>query len=106
MFQIKFNFADLPFYFFFFLGAFGPPAVTQESGSQREEPELNTVFNSTCKRSYEQSVNEEQIAKRVKHDAVYSACSTPTVSEDKFSYMGEVYDHSFNYLHLFILCDK
>ncbi|NXM61984.1 RNH1 Ribonuclease, partial [Illadopsis cleaveri] len=69
--------------------AFGPPAVTQESGSQREEPELNTVYCSTYKRPYEQSTNEEQIAKRVKHDEVHSACSTPAVSEDKFSYMGD-----------------
>lgn len=86
--------------------AFGPPAVTQESGSQREEPELNAVCNSTYKRPYEQSTNEEQIAKRVKHDEVHSVCPTPTVSEDKFSYMGEIFAHSFKYFHLFILCDK
>lgn len=81
---------------FFFQGALGPPAVTQESGSQRVEPELNIVCCSTCKRPYEQSTNEEQIAKRVKHDEAHSVGATPTVSEDKFSYMGEVFDHSFN----------
>ncbi|XP_072711203.1 ribonuclease H1 isoform X2 [Ciconia boyciana] len=67
-------------------GAQGPPAVTQENGSQREEPEISILCCSTCKRPYEQSTNEEHIAKRVKHDEVYSA---PTVSEDKFSYMGD-----------------
>ncbi|XP_068867631.1 ribonuclease H1 isoform X2 [Aphelocoma coerulescens] len=70
-------------------GALGPPAVTQESGSQREELEFNTVCCSTYKRPYEQSTNEEQIAKRVKHDEARSVCSTSTVSEDKFSYMGD-----------------
>ncbi|XP_039914392.1 ribonuclease H1 isoform X2 [Hirundo rustica] len=72
--------------------AFGPPTLTQETGSQREDPELNTLYYSTYKRPYEpygQSTNEEQIAKRVKHDEVRSVCSTPTVSEDKFSYMGD-----------------
>lgn len=85
----------------FLEGAFGLPDVTQESGSLREDPELNTVCCSTCKRPYEQSTNEEQIAKRVKHDEVHSVCSTPTVSEDKFSYMGEVFDNSFCSFHLF-----
>ncbi|KAM9241393.1 ribonuclease H1 isoform 2-T2 [Leptosomus discolor] len=66
-------------------GAHGPPAVTQENGSQREEPEISVLCCNTCKRPYEQPANEERIAKRVKHDEVYSA---PTVSEDKFSYMG------------------
>ncbi|XP_041333850.1 ribonuclease H1 isoform X2 [Pyrgilauda ruficollis] len=69
--------------------AFGPPAVTQENGSQREEPDLNTMCCSTCKRPYEQSTNEEQIAKRVKHDELHSVCSIPTVNGDKFSYMGD-----------------
>ncbi|XP_057877506.1 ribonuclease H1 [Melospiza georgiana] len=69
--------------------AFGPPVITQENGSQRKEPELNTMCCSTCKRPYEQSTNEEQITKRVKHDEVHSVCSIPTVSEDKFSYMGD-----------------
>ncbi|NP_001272732.2 ribonuclease H1 [Taeniopygia guttata] len=69
--------------------AFGLPAVTQENGSQREEPELNTTCCSACKRPYEQSTNEEQIAKRVKHDEKQSVGSIPTVSEDKFSYMGD-----------------
>ncbi|NWQ76229.1 RNH1 Ribonuclease, partial [Columbina picui] len=63
-----------------------PAAVTQENNSQREEPELNVLCCNACKRPYEQSTNEDHIAKRVKHDEVYSA---PTVSEDKFSYMGE-----------------
>ncbi|NWW40464.1 RNH1 Ribonuclease, partial [Panurus biarmicus] len=67
--------------------AFGPAVVTQESGSEREELELNAVCYSTYKRPYEQSTNEEQIAKRVKHEV--PSCSTPTVSEDKFSYMGD-----------------
>uniref|UniRef100_A0A8C0UI67 ribonuclease H n=2 Tax=Cyanistes caeruleus TaxID=156563 RepID=A0A8C0UI67_CYACU len=67
---------------------FGLPVVTQES-SQREEPELNTVCCSTCKRPYEQSTNEEQIAKRVKHDEVHSVCPALTVKEDKLSYMGD-----------------
>ncbi|XP_074437873.1 ribonuclease H1 isoform X1 [Larus michahellis] len=67
-------------------GAHSPPAVTQENSSQREEPEINVLCCNTCKRPYEQSANEEHVAKRVKQDEVYSA---PTVSEDKFSYMGD-----------------
>ncbi|XP_030346791.1 ribonuclease H1 isoform X2 [Strigops habroptila] len=67
-------------------GAHGPPAVTWENGSQREEPEINALCCNTCKRPYEQSAGEEHIAKRVKHDEVYSE---PAVSEDKFSYMGD-----------------
>ncbi|CAM9918270.1 unnamed protein product [Bubo scandiacus] len=67
-------------------GAHGPLAVTQENGSQRDEPEINILCCNTCKRPYEQSTNEEHIAKRVKQDEVYSM---PTVSEDKFSYMGD-----------------
>ncbi|KAF1508571.1 Ribonuclease H1, partial [Eudyptula minor] len=67
-------------------GAHGPPAVRQENGSQREESEINILCCNTCKRPYEQSTSEEHIAKRVKHDEVYSV---PTVSEDKFSYMGD-----------------
>ncbi|NXS07453.1 RNH1 Ribonuclease, partial [Neodrepanis coruscans] len=70
-------------------GALGLLPVTQENGSQREELGLNTLCCHTCKRPYEQSASEEQISKRVKHDEVSSACSTPTVSEDKFSYMGD-----------------
>uniref|UniRef100_A0A8C3KC19 Ribonuclease H1 n=1 Tax=Calidris pygmaea TaxID=425635 RepID=A0A8C3KC19_9CHAR len=66
--------------------AHGPPAVTQENSSQGEEPEIDVLCCNTCKRPYEQSTNEEHIAKRVKHEEVYSA---PTVSEDKFSYMGD-----------------
>ncbi|XP_065690396.2 ribonuclease H1 [Patagioenas fasciata] len=61
-------------------------AVTQENVSQREEPELNVLCCNACKRPYEQSTNEDHVAKRVKHDEVYSA---PTVTEDKFSYMGD-----------------
>ncbi|NP_001272445.1 ribonuclease H1 [Falco peregrinus] len=67
-------------------GAHGSPAVGQESGSQREEPEINTLCCNTCKRPYEQSTNEEHAAKRVKHEEI---CPAPTVSEDKFSYMGD-----------------
>ncbi|NXT22066.1 RNH1 Ribonuclease, partial [Syrrhaptes paradoxus] len=67
-------------------GAHGPLAVTQEIGSQREELEINTLCCNACKRPYGQSTNEEHIAKRVKRDEVYSE---PTVSEDKFSYMGD-----------------
>ncbi|XP_063186496.1 ribonuclease H1 isoform X1 [Chroicocephalus ridibundus] len=67
-------------------GAHSPPAVTQENSSQREEPEINVLCCNTCKRPYEQSANEEHVAKRVKQDEVHSA---PTVSEDKFSYMGD-----------------
>ncbi|NXP54536.1 RNH1 Ribonuclease, partial [Heliornis fulica] len=63
-----------------------PPAVTQESGSQKEEPEANVLCCGTCKRPYEQITNEEHVAKRIKHDEVYSAS---TVSQDKFSYMGD-----------------
>ncbi|NXA11990.1 RNH1 Ribonuclease, partial [Sapayoa aenigma] len=70
-------------------GALGLLGVTQENGSQREELDLNTLCCNTCKRPYDQSTNEEQTAKRVKHDEVYSTYSTPTVSEDKFSYMGD-----------------
>ncbi|NWS12870.1 RNH1 Ribonuclease, partial [Pachyramphus minor] len=68
-------------------GALCLPAATQENGSQREE--LKALCCSTCKRPYEQSTNEEQVAKRVKHDELFSTCSTPTVNEDKFSYMGD-----------------
>ncbi|XP_042659107.1 ribonuclease H1 [Tyto alba] len=67
-------------------GAPSFPAVTQESSSQREEAEINIVCCNTCKRPYEQSTDEEHVAKRVKHEELYSA---PTVSEDKFSYMGD-----------------
>ncbi|XP_074751782.1 ribonuclease H1 isoform X2 [Athene noctua] len=67
-------------------GAHGPLAVTQENGSQRGEPETNILCCNTCKRPYEQSTNEEHGAKRIKQDEVYSV---PTVSEDKFSYMGD-----------------
>ncbi|NXN93388.1 RNH1 Ribonuclease, partial [Rhinopomastus cyanomelas] len=65
-------------------GEHSPPDVTHEDGSQKEEPE--TLCCNTCKRPYEQSTSEEHVAKRVKHDKVYSA---PIVSEDKFSYMGD-----------------
>ncbi|NXI50444.1 RNH1 Ribonuclease, partial [Chloroceryle aenea] len=65
-------------------GAHGPPAVMQEDSSQKDESEIDIC--NTCKRPYEQSTNEECVAKRVKHDKVYS---TPTVGEDKFSYMGD-----------------
>ncbi|NXY50579.1 RNH1 Ribonuclease, partial [Ceuthmochares aereus] len=67
-------------------GTHNPPAVIQESGSQGEEPETNALCCSACKRPFEQSTNEEHIAKRVKHEEVQLA---PTVSEDKFSYMGD-----------------
>ncbi|KFZ67616.1 Ribonuclease H1, partial [Podiceps cristatus] len=66
--------------------AHSPPAVTLENCSQREEPEINVLCCNTCKRPFEQSTHEEHIAKRVKHDEVYLE---PTVSEDKFSYMGD-----------------
>ncbi|NXL36421.1 RNH1 Ribonuclease, partial [Glaucidium brasilianum] len=65
-------------------GFFG--GVTQENGSQRGEPETNLLCCNMCKRPYEQSTNDEHIAKRIKQDEVYSM---PTVSEDKFSYMGD-----------------
>nr|XP_009940362.1 PREDICTED: ribonuclease H1 [Opisthocomus hoazin] len=67
-------------------GAHSLPAATQGNGSQSEEPEINVLCCSTCKRPYEPSTSEEHIAKRVKHDELYSL---PTVSEDKFSYMGD-----------------
>ncbi|NWH71386.1 RNH1 Ribonuclease, partial [Piaya cayana] len=67
-------------------GTSNPPAVTQESGSRGEEPEINSSCCSACKRPLEQVTNEEHVAKRVKHEEVHSA---PTVSEDKFSYMGD-----------------
>ncbi|NXV76255.1 RNH1 Ribonuclease, partial [Atlantisia rogersi] len=63
-----------------------PPAVTQENSSQREEPETNILCCNACKRPYDQFTDEERVAKRIKHDEVYSA---PTVSQDKFSYMGD-----------------
>lgn len=77
---------------FFLEEIHGPSAVTQENVSQREEPELNALCCNACKRPYEQSTNEDHIAKRVKHE-VYSA---PTVSEDKFSYMGKLFCYSCN----------
>ncbi|NWW54952.1 RNH1 Ribonuclease, partial [Pedionomus torquatus] len=61
-------------------------AVTQKDSSQREETEVNILCCNTCKRPYEQPTSEEHIAKRVKHDEVHPAA---TVSEDKFSYMGD-----------------
>ncbi|NXS93441.1 RNH1 Ribonuclease, partial [Jacana jacana] len=67
-------------------GAHSPPPVTQENSSQIEEGEINVLCCHTCKRPYEQSTHEEHVAKRVKHDEVHPA---PTVSEDKFSYMGD-----------------
>ncbi|XP_032041101.1 ribonuclease H1 isoform X1 [Aythya fuligula] len=66
--------------------AHGPSAVIQENTSQREEPEEDLFSCGTCKRPYEQSANEEHTAKRAKHDEVHLA---PTVSGDKFSYMGD-----------------
>ncbi|XP_069707703.1 ribonuclease H1 [Phaenicophaeus curvirostris] len=67
-------------------GTPNPPAVIQESGSQGEEAEINSSCCNACKRPFEQPTNEEHIAKRVKHEEVQPA---PTVSEDKFSYMGD-----------------
>ncbi|NXI66135.1 RNH1 Ribonuclease, partial [Anseranas semipalmata] len=66
--------------------AHSPSAITQEDASQREEPEVDILCCNACKRPYEQSTNEENTTKRAKHDEVHSA---PTVSEDKFSYMGD-----------------
>ncbi|KFQ20697.1 PREDICTED: ribonuclease H1, partial [Merops nubicus] len=66
--------------------AHGSLAVTEESGSQREEPEINILCCNTCKRPYEESAAEGCVAKRVKHDEV---CSAPAVGGDKFSYMGD-----------------
>ncbi|NXU74807.1 RNH1 Ribonuclease, partial [Oreotrochilus melanogaster] len=62
--------------------AYSTLAVPQEN-SQKEELEIGTLCCSTCKRPYEEPTNEEHVAKRVKHDEM------PTVSEDKFSYMGD-----------------
>uniref|UniRef100_A0A8C9ESQ9 ribonuclease H n=1 Tax=Pavo cristatus TaxID=9049 RepID=A0A8C9ESQ9_PAVCR len=64
----------------------GASTVTQENASQREEPETDVLCCNACKRPYEQSTNEEHTVKRAKHDEGHS---TPVVSEDKFSYMGE-----------------
>ncbi|XP_064364565.1 ribonuclease H1 isoform X2 [Dromaius novaehollandiae] len=64
----------------------GPSAVTQENASHREETETDVLCCNKCKRPYEQSTAEEHDTKRVKHDETYLA---PTVSEDKFSYMGD-----------------
>ncbi|XP_008504412.2 ribonuclease H1 isoform X1 [Calypte anna] len=62
-------------------GAYSTLAVPQEN-SQKEEPKISTLCCSTCKRPYDESTSEEHVAKRVKHEM-------PTVSEDKFSYMGD-----------------
>ncbi|KFV77506.1 Ribonuclease H1, partial [Struthio camelus australis] len=64
----------------------GPSVITQENDNHREEPETDILCCNKCKRPYEQSAAEEHDTKRVKHDETYSA---PTVSEDKFSYMGD-----------------
>ncbi|NXC39181.1 RNH1 Ribonuclease, partial [Penelope pileata] len=66
--------------------AHDPSALTQESVSQREEPEPDVLCCSACKRPYEQPTNEEHSTKRAKHE---EGLSEPTVSEDKFSYMGD-----------------
>lgn len=100
---MELNSFSLVFSPFFLEGAHSPPAVTQENGSQREGPEINISCCNTCKRPYEQSTNEEQFAKRVKHDEVYSV---PTVSQDKFSYMGEVFHYSCNSFQFFALFHK
>jgi len=91
------------FFFSFLEGAHSLPAATQGNGSQSEEPEINVLCCSTCKRPYEPSTSEEHIAKRVKHDELYSL---PTVSEDKFSYMGEVFHYSYNSFQFFTLFHK
>ncbi|XP_062428979.1 ribonuclease H1 [Rhea pennata] len=63
-----------------------PSTITQENASHREDPEIDVLCCNKCKRPYEQSTAEEHDTKRVKHDETYLA---PTVSEDKFSYMGD-----------------
>uniref|UniRef100_A0A8B9Q088 Ribonuclease H1 n=1 Tax=Apteryx owenii TaxID=8824 RepID=A0A8B9Q088_APTOW len=64
----------------------GSSVITQENASHREEPEIDVLCCNKCKRPYEQSTTEEHDPKRVKHDETYLV---PTVSEDKFSYMGD-----------------
>ncbi|XP_025938409.1 ribonuclease H1 isoform X2 [Apteryx rowi] len=64
----------------------GSSIITQENASHREEPETDVLCCNKCKRPYEQSTTEEHDPKRVKHDETYLV---PTVSEDKFSYMGD-----------------
>lgn len=87
----------LLFFSFLFEDAHGPSAVIQENVSQREEPAEDLFCCGTCKRPYEQSANEEHTAKRAKHDEVHLA---PTVSGDKFSYMGKVCHSSCNSFEL------
>ncbi|NXY90338.1 RNH1 Ribonuclease, partial [Alcedo cyanopectus] len=63
-------------------GAHGPLALEEDGSQKDEDPDIC----SACKRPYEQSTKEECVAKRVKHDEGYL---TPTVSKEKFSYMGD-----------------
>ncbi|NWI21345.1 RNH1 Ribonuclease, partial [Crypturellus soui] len=64
----------------------GPSALREENASHREELEIDILRGSQYKRPYEQSALEEHDTKRIKHD---ETCIAPTVSEDKFSYMGD-----------------
>ncbi|XP_007055710.1 ribonuclease H1 isoform X2 [Chelonia mydas] len=67
-------------------GTSGISSLTQKSDSYWNELETASPSYSTCKRPYEQSSEEEPNKKHVKYNETYSA---PSVSKDKFSYMGD-----------------
>ncbi|XP_030411352.1 ribonuclease H1 isoform X3 [Gopherus evgoodei] len=67
-------------------GINGISSLSQKSDSYWNEMETASPSYSTCKRPYEQSSEEESNRKRVKYNETYSA---PSVSKDKFSYMGD-----------------
>nr|XP_032646967.1 ribonuclease H1 isoform X3 [Chelonoidis abingdonii] len=67
-------------------GINGISGLTQKSDSYWNELETASPSYSACKRPYEQSSEEESNRKHVKYSETYSA---PSVSKDKFSYMGD-----------------
>uniref|UniRef100_A0A8C3PBP1 Ribonuclease H1 n=2 Tax=Chrysemys picta bellii TaxID=8478 RepID=A0A8C3PBP1_CHRPI len=66
-------------------GTNGISSLTQKSDSYWNELETASPSYSICKRPYEQSLEEESNRKHVK----YETYSAPSVSKDKFSYMGD-----------------
>ncbi|XP_074847319.1 ribonuclease H1 isoform X2 [Carettochelys insculpta] len=67
-------------------GTSGISRVTQKSDKYWNEKETASPSYSTCKRPYEESSEEEPDRKHVKYSETYS---TPSASQDKFSYMGD-----------------
>ncbi|XP_067400926.1 ribonuclease H1 isoform X2 [Emydura macquarii macquarii] len=67
-------------------GTSGISSVRQKSDSYWNEVETASPSCSTFKRPYEQTSEEEPNRKHVKYNETYL---TPSVSKDKFSYMGD-----------------